>query len=1167
MQTLRIYLLRQPAILWGETPINNIPRRALRHLLFYLACQPDIDRATLCAMFWEEGADAQVRARLRTSLAKLRAALPDPTLIAANSERVRLDMSRVWVDVQEFRNLVKFNLRPANQIPTQNPLPEALAQNLRTAVDLWEANQVWPGADFLDTPELEDWLENLRQGLLSDYLRIQERLAFNAAAHNDLDRAFSRIRRILDLDPLNDAMHVQLLAWLVKAGRKTQALEYGKIIHQTYTTHGISLPEGMRRQIEASEQDSPAPENGVRTSPWPASLVTSIPFLNREGLIQEFKANLPRGGLFTVFGEAGSGKTRFLFEVISSLQPPPRLLLLNGRPSEQTIPFQALVNALRRQVTPEEWQALDSAWAAPLAILLPELLSLRPNLSPPPVDSISRPVLQEALQQLLLILAKSAPVFLAVDDAQWCDPATFEALAAIGKTGFFYQHGVLIVSCRLEDQSPAFRQFLLLETTGMNAFRVKLERFSPDELERVAQYILGQSIPSLVVQQLTRETGGNPFFLLEALYWIMSSGPIDLNQLSYQLPISGYVHALTNERLHHLTPHARRVVETAAVMGETFTPALLEAASALPSEQVANAIEELEGCFLIQPIPGAQLAYCFVYASAREVILPSVSSARQRLMHLRAARALEANSGAAPQASSAQLAHHYQHAGETLPTIRHWINAGKFALLHASPAQAQQALSQAEALLMQDPSAVPNDLLYQLFNTWNDLASASANAGLLHQVNEHFLELAETRLDPLLIGSALNGMARAALHANDVTSTLRLCDRAAFYIDQSGDLYEVARLCNTRGDTLERSDQLQAAIKAFNQTLLHCEQAHDARLLDKKAHAQFSLSEIYFAMGFPLQVIEMARGCLRTSLKAKSPEWTMKALFMLAMATYYLGNMPEALDYARQGVKLAASLKNNRYIAFFDIALSRIELAQGWLTRSWQHHLEAETLGKEDFPPRAYSLAASHRGQTLRFLRQFQQATQAYRTGIERSVFAFDRLECQFRLGLALAGEDKIEEALATLRDCLAQSRAIQHEFIALLAEASLLIILAQNGQVEAVKQALPALIERASGRMIVEIDASIDYIHALVALAENRPEDARAHLEGSTRRAAAAGILWWELQGWVTLAQTGADRRPFQARVQKLLDVLSQHSLHLPELAEPVRGFKRWVKQQMEYT
>ncbi len=500
MPTLRIYLLRQPAILWGETPINNIPRRALRHLLFYLACQPDIDRATLCAMFWEEGTDEKVRARLRTSLAKLRAALPDPTLIAADSERVRLDMSRVWVDVQEFRNLVKFNLRPARQIPIQDPLPEALAQNLRRAVDLWEADQVWPGADFLDTSELEDWLENLRQSLLGDYLRIQERLAFNAAAHNDLDRALSRIRRILDLDPLNDAMHGQLLTWLVKAGRKAQALEYGKSIRQTYASNGITLPEELRRQLEAVEHDSSASEGIAHNSPWPPTLVTSIPYLNREEQIQEFKANLPRGGLFAVFGEAGSGKTRFLYEVMAAIQPQPRLLLLNGRSSEQAVPFQALVNALRRQVTPEEWQMLDPAWAEPLSILFPELLSLRPELSPPPVDSISRPLLNEALRQLLLILAKSAPVFLVVDDAQWCDPATFEALAAIGKSGFFHQYGVLIISCRLEDQPPALRQFLLFETTGMNAFRVRLERFSPAELERVAQYILQQPIPAPVVQ-------------------------------------------------------------------------------------------------------------------------------------------------------------------------------------------------------------------------------------------------------------------------------------------------------------------------------------------------------------------------------------------------------------------------------------------------------------------------------------------------------------------------------------------------------------------------------------------------------------------------------------------------------------------------------------------
>ena len=55
----------------------------------------------------------------------------------ATNESVTLDHNRVWVDLREFRELVKVNLRPALQISNEQPLPEALAQQLRRAVNLW----------------------------------------------------------------------------------------------------------------------------------------------------------------------------------------------------------------------------------------------------------------------------------------------------------------------------------------------------------------------------------------------------------------------------------------------------------------------------------------------------------------------------------------------------------------------------------------------------------------------------------------------------------------------------------------------------------------------------------------------------------------------------------------------------------------------------------------------------------------------------------------------------------------------------------------------------------------------------------------------------------------------------------------------------------------------
>ena len=46
MQTLKIFLLQNPTVQWGESPIQ-LHRRNARNLLFYLACTETADRASL----------------------------------------------------------------------------------------------------------------------------------------------------------------------------------------------------------------------------------------------------------------------------------------------------------------------------------------------------------------------------------------------------------------------------------------------------------------------------------------------------------------------------------------------------------------------------------------------------------------------------------------------------------------------------------------------------------------------------------------------------------------------------------------------------------------------------------------------------------------------------------------------------------------------------------------------------------------------------------------------------------------------------------------------------------------------------------------------------------------------------------------------------------------
>ena len=320
-------------------------------------------------------------------------------------------------------------------------------------------------------------------------------------------------------------------------------------------------------------------------------------------------------------------------------------------------------------------------------------------------------------------------------------------------------------------------------------------------------------------------------------------------------------------------------------------------------------------------------------------------------------------------------------------------------------------------------------------------------------------------------------------------------------------------------------------------------------------------------MGWPERTRDMAQRSLRTSLQAQHPGGAMEAHLMLVIAEYYLGNMDEALDHARQGSKLAEALQSMQNIAFFNLTRARSELAQGLLKDSWEHSRVAEAIGMKEDLRRVLSWAASQRGQTPRFLRQYSPANQAYQAGVDLSVFSYDRLEAQFRLGLGLASEGNIEDGLAMLRTTMEKARQLQLDLVSLLAETSILLIQVHTGLVEDVRKGLPGLIERARERHIAEVDTSTVYIQALLASADGKEGEAKGHAARVVELGRQYHILWWELLGWIHLARLGEVSAADRTRINHLIGVVSEQGKQVPELAGFVRSYIHWVNGELGYT
>src|SRR5262249_40556111 len=185
-----------------------IARKKAQALLAYLACHPGQShpRDKLTTLLWPDIDDHQARANLRKVLFVLRPALsPAPLSLRIGEDGVALDCAALDVDVLAFERLVR----------------QGTPQDLQQAAELYRGDLLEGLA--VSAPPFEEWLtaerERLRERALEALARL---LAHQTKADEPL--AVETARRLLALDPLQEAVHRALIRIYARHARPTPPL-------------------------------------------------------------------------------------------------------------------------------------------------------------------------------------------------------------------------------------------------------------------------------------------------------------------------------------------------------------------------------------------------------------------------------------------------------------------------------------------------------------------------------------------------------------------------------------------------------------------------------------------------------------------------------------------------------------------------------------------------------------------------------------------------------------------------------------------------------------------------------------------------------------------------------------------------------------------------------
>jgi DNA-binding SARP family transcriptional activator/tetratricopeptide (TPR) repeat protein len=677
-------------------------------LLAYLALhrgpQP---RGELAARLWPDVLDSSARASLRSAVWSLRRVL-GPAAAQVIADRDHLGLAgepEVWVDALAFDSLVK-------------------AGREQEAVAL-SRGELLAGAD-------DDWVLSARDAHRDRLMQVLERLATNRESAGDQVGAVEWTRAQIAADPLGEEAHRRLISRLAGSGDRGAALVVYRTFAERLRRELAVAPSKMTRELVERLRGEPMTELSV------APQVPNLPpLIGRSGELAALRAVWDgavagRGGVVTLRGEAGIGKTRLADELrVHASAHGARVASCAALDLGGAAPLGLWAELIAELLPGLRRPPADAAWPDDLARLAPGIqsqferpVSERPSAPP----DLERARLFEAAVALVEWMAQDRPLMLLIEDIHIADASSLELVGYVSRRLVGLPVLLVLTRRELPRADDADRLEHVLRARGRLLEEVVLGPLEPGFVAELARGTAG--LRESDIARVVEAAEGN------ALLAVESARAISRGERELSASLRGAVRGAFGS----LSPEGRGFAEFAAVAAREVERAEL---MALPIDDPTRAATgALESGMLVAR--GHRVG--FRHALLRDAVYADLPEPRRAALHERWAQTLLRCDQSGGIRRAAEIARHLRLAGRDAAAVDQLARAAGDARRVAALPEAAEYLG--EALSMAPDRA---DLLLELgdVQAWRALrpeAEAAFERALEFMDGASVLELARAWL-------------------------------------------------------------------------------------------------------------------------------------------------------------------------------------------------------------------------------------------------------------------------------------------------------------------------------------------------------------------------------------------------------------------------------------
>ncbi|HKA62103.1 MAG TPA: adenylate/guanylate cyclase domain-containing protein [Methylomirabilota bacterium] len=448
-------------------------------------------------------------------------------------------------------------------------------------------------------------------------------------------------------------------------------------------------------------------------------------FVGRDTEIEHLRrvlgqAEVGRGQLVAIVGEAGVGKSRLTYEFTHSHRVQEWLVLeassVSYAKASSYLPVIDLLKGYFKIGQRDDHREMrDKVLGRVLGLdrALEPLLSPLLALLDVPVDDAAwqnldppqrRQRTLDAVRRLLLRESRVQPLLVVFEDLHWIDEESQALLDSLAES-LASARLLLLVNYRPEYEH---------RWGGKTMYsQLRLDRLPAESAAEMLAALLGPD-PRLapLTQMLVKR--GNPFFLEETVQTLVETGALEGQRGAYRLTrpveslqVPATVQAILAARIDRLSGEDKRLLQAASVVGKDVPFALLQAIADPPDETLRQGLARLQSAELLYEarlIP--DLEYTFKHVLTHEVAYGGVLAERRRALHARLVDTMERLHENRLDEHVEALAHHAFLGEEWDRAVRHLRHAAARACKQSASREAVAHLERALTALRHRPDDV-----------------------------------------------------------------------------------------------------------------------------------------------------------------------------------------------------------------------------------------------------------------------------------------------------------------------------------------------------------------------------------------------------------------------------------------------------------------------------